>query len=129
MLHDRHDLPDDAPSRGQAVIDFLTAPTGELFALLRDHSVLVREPGGAADSSSPAFKLGLSQVGRFAREQREHGLRDVLRMVGVTDVSPRHRVDQRKITLHERGEGALRARGNEGVEQLGVAGHRTSVKR
>ena len=26
-----------------AVEEFLTAPTGELFALLRDHSVLVRD--------------------------------------------------------------------------------------
>jgi 2-dehydro-3-deoxygalactonokinase len=57
-----------------AVIEFLTAPTGELFNLLRDHSVLVRERGGAADSSTPAFKLGLAQVDRFPQTQVLHRL-------------------------------------------------------
>jgi 2-dehydro-3-deoxygalactonokinase len=57
-----------------AVIEFLTAPTGELFTLLRDRSVLVREPGGAADSSAPAFKLGLAQVDRFPQAQVLHRL-------------------------------------------------------
>lgn len=52
-----------------AVIEFLTAPTGELFNLLRDHSVLVRERGGAADSGTPAFRLGLTQVDRFPQAQ------------------------------------------------------------
>jgi len=57
-----------------AVIEFLTAPTGELFTLLRDRSVLVREPGGAADASAPAFKLGLAQVDRFPMAQVLHRL-------------------------------------------------------
>ena len=57
-----------------AVIEFLTAPTGELFTLLRDRSVLVREPGAAADSSAPAFKLGLAQVDRFSQAQVLHRL-------------------------------------------------------
>jgi 2-dehydro-3-deoxygalactonokinase len=57
-----------------AVIEFLTAPTGELFTLLRDHSVLVRERGGVADSSSPAFRSGLAQVDRFPQAQVLHRL-------------------------------------------------------
>src|SRR6266702_4995880 len=57
-----------------AVIEFLTAPTGELFTLLRDRSVLVREPGSAADPSTPAFKLGLAQVDRFPQAQILHRL-------------------------------------------------------
>jgi 2-dehydro-3-deoxygalactonokinase len=57
-----------------AVIEFLTAPTGELFTLLRDRSVLVREHGGAADASAPAFKSGLAQVGRFPQAQVLHRL-------------------------------------------------------
>jgi 2-dehydro-3-deoxygalactonokinase len=57
-----------------AVIEFLTAPTGELFTLLRDRSVLVREHGGAADSSAPAFKLGLAQLDRFPQAQVLHRL-------------------------------------------------------
>jgi 2-dehydro-3-deoxygalactonokinase len=57
------------------VNEFLTAPTGELFTLLRDHSVLVRERGGAADSGvTPAFKLGLAQVDRFPQAQLLHRL-------------------------------------------------------
>ena len=43
--------------------DFLTAPTGELFAVLRDHSVLVRPPQGsdpAADAE--AFNKAVASV-------------------------------------------------------------------
>jgi len=57
-----------------AVIEFLTAPAGELFTLLRDRSVLVREPGAGADSGTPAFKLGLAQVDRFPQAQMLHRL-------------------------------------------------------
>jgi 2-dehydro-3-deoxygalactonokinase len=51
------------------VSDFLTAPTGELFALLARHSVLVSDDRAARDSPSPAtgaddaaFARGLEQV-------------------------------------------------------------------
>jgi 2-dehydro-3-deoxygalactonokinase len=57
-----------------AVSDFLTAPTGELFTVLRDRSVLVRERGAAQSSTSPAFKLGLAQVERFSLAQVLHRL-------------------------------------------------------
>jgi 2-dehydro-3-deoxygalactonokinase len=41
-----------------AVIEFQTALSGELFELLRRHSVLARD-GGEVDAASPAFALGL----------------------------------------------------------------------
>jgi 2-dehydro-3-deoxygalactonokinase len=45
------------------VRDFFTAPTGELFAVLRDHSVLVRPPqGGDAALDAEAFNKGLASV-------------------------------------------------------------------
>jgi 2-dehydro-3-deoxygalactonokinase len=48
------------------VVEFLTAPTGELFDLLSHHSVLVRERGEVTDV---AFRKGLDQFGRFPRAQ------------------------------------------------------------
>ena len=57
-----------------AVIEFLTAPTGELFTLLREGSVLVRERGVAPDSHAPAFRLGLAEVARFPQAQLLHRL-------------------------------------------------------
>lgn len=45
------------------VRDFFTAPTGELFAVLRDHSVLVRPPqGNDAAVDSEAFNRGVASV-------------------------------------------------------------------
>lgn len=58
-----------------AVSEFLTAPTGELFNLLREHSVLVRERGRDLDSpTAPAFRRGLEQVERFSHAQLLHRL-------------------------------------------------------
>jgi 2-dehydro-3-deoxygalactonokinase len=54
--------------------DFLTAPTGELFTLLRDRSVLVREPGAADSDTSPAFERALVEVQRFSAAQVLHRL-------------------------------------------------------
>lgn len=48
------------------VKEFLTAPTGELFNLLSNHSVLVRERGEVAGE---AFRNGLEQFARFPRAQ------------------------------------------------------------
>jgi 2-dehydro-3-deoxygalactonokinase len=48
------------------VTEFLTAPTGELFNLLSNHSVLVREGG---EVSGAAFGNGLQQFARFPRAQ------------------------------------------------------------
>jgi 2-dehydro-3-deoxygalactonokinase len=45
------------------VRDFFTAPTGELFAVLRDHSVLVRPPqGGDAAPDAAAFNKAVASV-------------------------------------------------------------------
>lgn len=58
-----------------AVTEFLTAPTGELFNLLREHSVLVRDRSRDVDSASmPAFRRGLEQVDRFPHAQLLHRL-------------------------------------------------------
>jgi 2-dehydro-3-deoxygalactonokinase len=57
------------------VREFLTAPTGELFAVLRDHSVLARplgEAGGAIDSG--AFKDGVARFREFPDAQLLHRL-------------------------------------------------------
>lgn len=48
------------------VMEFLTAPTGELFNLLFNHSVLVRERG---EVTGDAFRNGLEQFARFPRAQ------------------------------------------------------------
>lgn len=49
-----------------AISQFQTALTGELFELLRRHSVLARD-SGEVDGQSPAFALGLD----FARQQAD----------------------------------------------------------
>jgi 2-dehydro-3-deoxygalactonokinase len=45
--------------------EFLTAPTGELFGALRDHSVLVRAESRDAEGSSRAFAQGLARFNDF----------------------------------------------------------------
>jgi 2-dehydro-3-deoxygalactonokinase len=52
-----------------AVTQFQTALSGELFELLRRHSVLARD-SGEVDAQSPAFALGLD----FARQNRKADL-------------------------------------------------------
>jgi 2-dehydro-3-deoxygalactonokinase len=58
-----------------AVLEFLTAPTGELFALLRDHSVLLR---GARASEDPidagAFGGAVTQFGESPKGELLHRL-------------------------------------------------------
>jgi 2-dehydro-3-deoxygalactonokinase len=57
------------------VREFLTAPTGELYAVLCEHSVLVRKPARAADPiDMHAFQQGLAQFGEFPRAQLLHRL-------------------------------------------------------
>jgi 2-dehydro-3-deoxygalactonokinase len=58
------------------VDEFLTALTGELFALLRDHSVLLRD-GAASDAAgfdAAAFEHGLAQANEFPHSQLLHRL-------------------------------------------------------
>ena len=57
------------------VRDFFTAPTGELFAILRDHSVLVRPPqGGDAASDAEAFNKAVASVAAQPDAQILHRL-------------------------------------------------------
>ena len=57
------------------VQDFITAPTGELFALLRDHSVLVRNPSGVeAQVGGTAFDNGVAEFNAFPHGQLLHRL-------------------------------------------------------
>jgi 2-dehydro-3-deoxygalactonokinase len=61
--------------RDGVVREFFTAPTGELFAILRDHSVLVRKPGGAAPGfDANAFADGLARCNEFPQAQLLHRL-------------------------------------------------------
>ena len=53
--------------------EVLTAPTGELFALIRDHSVLVESNAQAsARSAQVAFDRGVAEVARYPRVQLLH---------------------------------------------------------
>jgi 2-dehydro-3-deoxygalactonokinase len=55
--------------------EFLTAPTGEVFALLREHSVLVRYPGGTDEHIDvPAFEEGLARFNEYPDAQLLHRL-------------------------------------------------------
>jgi 2-dehydro-3-deoxygalactonokinase len=57
------------------VREFLTAPTGEMFAVLRDHSVLVRKPEGAKTPiDENAFHEGLSRFNESPEVQLLHRL-------------------------------------------------------
>ena len=56
-----------------AVTQFQTALSGELYELLRRHSVLARD-GGEVDAQNPAFTLGLD----FARSNRKADLLHLL---------------------------------------------------
>jgi 2-dehydro-3-deoxygalactonokinase len=63
---------------GGSVREFLTAPTGELFAVLCEHSILVsderRRQELPAASDGPAFEHGLMQIRRFPSASLLHRL-------------------------------------------------------
>jgi 2-dehydro-3-deoxygalactonokinase len=44
--------------------EFITAPTGEIFGLLCDHSVLVRDQATAVEHRLPEFERGLAEAAR-----------------------------------------------------------------
>jgi 2-dehydro-3-deoxygalactonokinase len=53
--------------------EFLTAVSGELFAVLRKHSVLVRDPRGDADPTDlQAFHQGMTEFKNFPQAQLVH---------------------------------------------------------
>jgi 2-dehydro-3-deoxygalactonokinase len=55
--------------------EFLTAPTGEVFAVLRDHSVLVLKPDDAGSAlDADAFKKALAQFAKFPQAPLLHRL-------------------------------------------------------
>jgi 2-dehydro-3-deoxygalactonokinase len=55
------------------IVEFLTATTGELFALLRDHSVLVQRDSAAdAVSDGAAFEQALARFGEYPQAQLLH---------------------------------------------------------
>ena len=57
------------------VQEFFTAPTGEVFALLRDHSVLVRNPAGCAgEIDAGAFNEGVARFNDAPQAQLLHRL-------------------------------------------------------
>jgi 2-dehydro-3-deoxygalactonokinase len=57
------------------ISEFLTAPTGELFAALRDHSVLVPAEGRAETvSAGAAFEEGVKRCNEFPQAQVLHRL-------------------------------------------------------
>jgi len=58
-----------------SVTEFLTAPTGELFSMIRDHSVLVADRAGTgALPSGAGFDQGLAESARFPHAQLLHRL-------------------------------------------------------
>jgi len=56
------------------ILEFLTAPTGELFAALRDHSILVPSEGRPAKTEGAAFEQGLNRFNDFPQAQVLHRL-------------------------------------------------------
>jgi 2-dehydro-3-deoxygalactonokinase len=54
--------------------EFFSAPTGELFAVLRDHSVLVRNRGIHDGAETEAFTKGLARFHEFPQAQLLHRL-------------------------------------------------------
>jgi 2-dehydro-3-deoxygalactonokinase len=63
---------------GGSVREFLTAPTGELFAVLCEHSILISDDHRRQDlpaaSDGPAFDHGLMQIRRFPSAALLHRL-------------------------------------------------------
>ena len=56
------------------VIEFLTVPTGEIFRLLCDHSVLVRDRDTPITHHAPEFERGLEESGKHAGVPLPHRL-------------------------------------------------------
>jgi 2-dehydro-3-deoxygalactonokinase len=54
--------------------EFFSAPTGELFAVLRDHSILIRNRGSHDATEPLAFTKGLAHFNEFPQAQLLHRL-------------------------------------------------------
>ena len=59
---------------GSVVQEFLTAPTGELFAMLCEHSVLVRDPATPVEHHARDFERGLAESARHPEASLLHRL-------------------------------------------------------
>lgn len=59
---------------GSVVQEFLTAPTGELFAMLCDHSVLVRDPATPIEHRARDFERGLAESAKHPDASLLHRL-------------------------------------------------------
>jgi len=59
---------------GSIVQEFLTAPTGELFAMLCEHSVLVRDPSTPIAQVPADFERGLAEVAKHPHASLLHQL-------------------------------------------------------
>jgi 2-dehydro-3-deoxygalactonokinase len=59
---------------GSVVQEFLTAPTGELFAMLCEHSVLVRDKTTSIERSAPDFERGLAESAKHPEASLLHRL-------------------------------------------------------
>lgn len=59
---------------GSVVQEFLTAPTGELFAMLCEHSVLVRDPTTPIEHHAREFERGLAESARHPEASLLHRL-------------------------------------------------------
>jgi 2-dehydro-3-deoxygalactonokinase len=59
---------------GSVVQEFLTAPTGELFAMLCEHSVLVRDPATPVIHDAAAFERGLVESAKHPEVSLLHKL-------------------------------------------------------
>lgn len=75
---------------GGTIKHFLTSLTGELFALLRDHSVLLKAGGTATESSPEGFMRGLTRQASLNKAALTHLLfetrsRQLLEDVSKTD--------------------------------------------
>jgi 2-dehydro-3-deoxygalactonokinase len=59
---------------GSIVQEFLTAPTGELFAMLCEHSVLVRDSSTPIEHHAPEFERGLAESAKHPEASLLHQL-------------------------------------------------------
>lgn len=59
---------------GSVVQEFLTAPTGELFAMLCEHSVLVRDPSTPVEHHAREFERGVAESARHPEASLLHRL-------------------------------------------------------
>lgn len=72
-----------------SIREVLTAPTGELFALIRDHSVLVESKAQAnAKSAHAAFKRGVAEVARYPHVQLLHRVFECRSRPLMNDLAP-----------------------------------------